>query len=230
MTDDPCLSSLELIQLRRGVGEPLLREHVRSCTRCSALLAALSPAAEEHYDELLDSLERVAPSLQLMIEKELLEAKQTTPSRAPTRRSGTRTRTVLLSQYLSEAIEAQDWDLNSLAERAQIPTSLLSGFCSDVFDLAHRRDTDAVANVLAILSDEPEEVARGPLWNSLLLTSEGMIQASGSPEMLAGSSFAGVSDTSREADLFRDQFEVDRSEPARRQAAELYLGDVLAAL
>lgn len=207
-----------------------MREHVRSCTRCSALLAAMPPAVEEHYDELHGALESEAPSLQLMIEKELSEGKQAEPSRAPTRRSGTRTRTVLLSQYLSETIEAQNWDLNSLAERAQIPTSLLSGFCKDVFDLAHRRDTDAVAHVLAILSDEPEEVARGPLWHSLLLTSEGMIQANGPPEMLAGSSFAGVSDASREADLFRDQFEVDCSEPARRQAAELYLGDVLAAL
>lgn len=230
MTNDHCLSSLKLIQLRRGVGDPLVREHVRSCTRCSALLAALPATVEEHYKELLGALERETPSLQLKIEKDLSKAKQAQASPPSARRSATRTRTVLLGQYLSETIEAQDWDLSSLAERVQIPTSLLSGFCKNVFDLAHRRDTDALAHVLAILSDEPEEVARGPLWQSLLMASEGMMKASGSPEMLAGSSFAGVSDSSREADLFRDQFDVDRSEQARRQAAELYLGDVLAAL
>jgi hypothetical protein len=230
MTDDLCLSSLELIGLRSEAGSPQSRAHVRSCARCSALLAALPADAEHRYAELLTSLDGGTAALQQTIAAQIGRAEQQSPEQVPKRRAATRTRTLLLSDYLSEAIEGQDWDLSSLAERAHVSASQLSAICHDTLDLIHRRDTDVVAKVLSILSEDPESVARGPLWQSLLLSSGGLLKGGESRAMLAGSSFAGVSDASREADLFRDQYEVDTSERARREAAELYLSDVLAAL
>jgi hypothetical protein len=233
MTEDHCLSSLELIEFRAGTGPVASQEHVRTCLRCSALFATLAPGAEERYEKLFATLGEEAQSMRRMIEDRLASGAPTNAPRneaALVRRSGTRTRTVLLSQFLREALEKEEWDLGSLAERVQVSTSLLTAFCDDVFDLTHRSDVDAIAQVLTILAEDPEEVARGPLWESLLRVPGGMIKATGSTEMLAGSSFAGVSEESRESDLFRDQVKVDRSEPARRQAAELYLDDVLAAL
>lgn len=229
----PCLSSLELIELRTGGGSVASREHVQMCRRCSALLAASTQEAVERQTELFASLRDETQAVQRLIEDKLAgrKAVDLPPKEGvPAPRSRTRTRTVLLSQFLGEIFEKGAWDRNSLAERAQIPTSLLDAFCNDIFDLTHRSDTDAVAQVLTAVADDPEEIARGPLWESLLGTPGGMIDASGTPEMLAGSSFAGVSEASRESALFRNQVDIDDSDPARKQAAELYLADVLAAL
>lgn len=230
---DHCLSSLELIELRTGGGSVASREHVQVCRRCSALLAASTPEAVERQAEFYASLRKETEAVQRLIEDKLVARKAVDlPPKegVPAPRSRTRTRTVLLSQFLGEIFEKGEWDRGSLAERAQIPTSLLNAFCNDIFDLTQRSDTDAVAQVLTALADDPEEIARGPLWESLLRTPGGMIDATGTPEMLAGSSFAGISEASRESALFRDQVEIDDSDPARKQAAELYLADVLAAL
>jgi hypothetical protein len=229
---DNCLSSIELIALRKGGGSLASRDHARRCRRCSALLGAVTPRVLERQAALFASLREETQPIQRLIENKMAAGKvvNKSPKEVPPVRSRTRTRTILLSQYLGEALGKEEWDLGSLAEQAQVPTSLLTAFCNDVFDLTHRSDTEAVAKVLTALGDDPEEIARGPLWESLLRTPGGMIEATGTTEMLAGSSFAGVSEASRESDLFRDQVEIDDSEPARKQAAELYLADVLAAL
>lgn len=231
MTNDLCLSSLELIEMLSGGGSEETRKHARVCVRCSALLAALPIDSERRHEELLASLDRNLATLRQTIDSRLQATEPSQPGQAtPPRRPATRTRTLLLSQYLSEAIEEQDWDLTSLAERAHVSTSDLKAICHDTLDLIRRRDTDVVAKVLTILSEDPESVARGPLWQSLLQNAGGLLRAGPGPEILAGSSFAGVSEASREADLHRDRLEVDTSEKARHQAAELYLSDVLAAL
>lgn len=230
MTDDLCLSSFELLELRSSGGTDETRAHVRACVRCAALIAAVPPDAERRRAELLTSLDEGVGALKRRIASQKQAFEPSPQSRASRGRSATRTRTLLLSQYLCEAIDEQDWDLTSLAERAHTSTSQLDAIFHDTLDLVHRRDTDVVAKVLSILSEDPESVARGPLWQSLLQSVGGLLRAGPGPEMLAGSSFAGVSEASREADLYRDRLEVDTSETARRQAAELYLSDVLAAL
>ena len=230
MTEDLCLSSLELIELRSGGGTDETREHVRVCVRCSALLAALPTDVERRHTELLTPLDEGLATLRQTITSQMKTVEPAPEGKAPPRRPATRTRTLLLSQYLKETIDERDWDLPSLAERAHVSTSELNAICHDTLDVVHRRDTDVVAKVLTILSEDPESIARGPLWESLLQSAGGLLRAGPGHEMVAGSSFAGVSEASREADLFRDRLEVDTSEKARRQAAELYLNDVLAAL
>lgn len=233
MTDRACLASLELLALRSEPTQEGHRDHLRCCPRCLALSELLPATVEGDYVELLGALTADDDGLVREAQAKLTAKSQAAAERSRHERRGVRSRTrvVLFGEFLREAIEEGDWDEVSLAERAQITGTQLTAFLDDRFDLRFRRDTGALASVLSLITDDPETVARGPLCASLLRGEGGLLRASeGGTEMLAASSFAGVSKEQREMDLWRDQVEVDESDAGRRQAAELYVEDVLAAL
>jgi hypothetical protein len=229
MTERHCISSLELIALRSAPDDAELREHLGECERCTALLALLPEDCEARFESSLAALNLRIPEIRAALGEKPATA-------ASPRRNGaramTRTRVVLFGAYLQEALEGTEWDEVSLAEKADVSSSQLGKFLKDRFDLIHRRDAEMVASVIRTISTDPEEVVRGPLFQSLRLCPGGMVEASDSAEQtfIAASSFAGVDEERRDEEIQRDFMEVDESPAAQTQAVDLYLADVLAAI
>jgi hypothetical protein len=229
MTERNCMSSLELIALRSDPDNVELREHLEGCERCAALLVLLPDDSEARFESLLGALNTRLPEIRALLPEKPSAA-------AGLERNGhravTRTRVVLFGAYLQEALEGSEWDQVSLAEKADVSSAQLKKFLEDQFDLVHRRDAEMVASVIRAISSDPEEVIRGPLFESLLLCPGGMAKATGSGEQtfIAASSFADVGEEQRNEEIQRDFIEVDESPAAQTQAVDLYVADVLAAI
>lgn len=229
MTERHCLSSLELIALRGATADAELREHLEECERCAALLALLPDDCEARFESSLAALNSSISELRAVLGEQPAHAMSPEKNEA---RAMTRTRVVLFGAYLQRALEGAAWDEVSLAEKADVSSSQLDKFLKDRFDLTHRRDAEMVASVIKTISTDPEEVVRGPLFQSLRLCPGGIVEATDAAEQtfIAASSFAGVEEEQRDEEIQRDFVEVDESPGARSHAVDLYLADVLAAI
>lgn len=164
-------------------------------------------------------------------------AKERTRERPPAFHAGTRTRTrttMNFGDWLTSRFDEEGWDEVSLAEKADMTSNEVRSLIAGKFDLDYRRDTDRVATVLRLLAPEQgeiEDVVYGPLKISLELCQGGLVHAEeGREEPIAASSFAIVDDDQRDDDLYSGMTAVDDSAEAHKQAVELYIQDVLAAI
>ena len=133
-----------------------------------------------------------------------------------------------VSTILSRALEA-DWDRVSLLESAQVDGSHFNNFLKDQLDLQTCGDVEEVARVLTLVMGGTDEV-EPVVAQSLAESRGGEWEATGSPQRLAASSYADVSEEERKRALFRGISRVDASEEGRRRAIDRYLRELRTAL
>ena len=152
------------------------------------------------------------------------------PAPAPVA-SRTVTRTLTFGQYLGEVLDGPDWDVGTLAEKADIGRNEINCFLRDRLDVEFRRDAEAVGRILHLVAaSDAEDIAQGPLAITASLCSRGLITAEGLTAPRAASSFASLDEEARIEDLHRDEMSLDDSAEAVEQAAQLYVAEVLTVL
>jgi hypothetical protein len=148
-------------------------------------------------------------------------------------RTPTKTKAKLFSAYLAEQMDEAGWDEIGLAEKAELETLQVRAFLNDKFELTTQADTEPLAHVIQVVAQDEDTdlILDGPLRCSLQLIKGGMMEATGEHGLaVAASSYGGVSDEKRNADLHKGRTDVDDSPAGQADAVETYIAGVRALL